>query len=97
MICDKCNFFCCHTYCDTPKLDSVPIDDWFCKWCRSPQNLVLVEDFSHEDSDKENDRRYFTRQTFRNSQDNQANTRTVMNMSLRPRRHRNLVQYYNNL
>ncbi len=33
LICDECEFFCCHTYCCNPPLDHVPIEDWFCRYC----------------------------------------------------------------
>jgi len=33
LICDGCGFYCCHTYCCDPPLESVPLEDWFCKFC----------------------------------------------------------------
>lgn len=44
MVCDNCNFFCCHTYCDIPKLDFVPEDDWICRFCRSQEEEERTEE-----------------------------------------------------
>jgi len=35
LVCDECHFYCCHTYCCTPPLRRVPIDPWFCNFCRT--------------------------------------------------------------
>lgn len=33
LVCDHCGFFCCHTYCCIPAFETVPIEDWYCKFC----------------------------------------------------------------
>ena len=33
LICDKCDFNMCHTYC--MDLDSVPEGEWLCPWCEN--------------------------------------------------------------
>ena len=38
LLCNKCNFYCCHTYCNFPFLDKIPDEDWFCKFCIQKEN-----------------------------------------------------------
>ena len=38
LVCDQCHFYCCHTYCCSPPLRRVPIDPWYCNFCR-PDNM----------------------------------------------------------
>jgi hypothetical protein len=59
MVCDICNFFCCHTYCDTPKLDFVPEDDWLCLFCRSQTTNASEEEAKQ--SQEENNHRVLRR------------------------------------
>lgn len=33
LICDTCNFYCCHIQCLNPPLDAVPEGNWQCKFC----------------------------------------------------------------
>ena len=33
LVCDRCGFFCCHTYCCVPAFETVPLEDWYCKFC----------------------------------------------------------------
>jgi len=33
LVCDNCGFFCCHTYCCVPAYETVPLEDWYCKFC----------------------------------------------------------------
>lgn len=33
LVCDGCDFYCCHIYCDEELLDHVPEGDWYCKYC----------------------------------------------------------------
>jgi hypothetical protein len=33
LICDMCDFYCCHVYCDPELNDVFPSEDWFCKNC----------------------------------------------------------------
>jgi hypothetical protein len=35
LVCDKCHFNVCHTYCDG--LDTIPDDEWFCSECNPPK------------------------------------------------------------
>ena len=34
LVCDSCDFRCCHIYCLEPKLHSVPEGDWICHYCK---------------------------------------------------------------
>jgi hypothetical protein len=38
LICDRCSFYCCHIYCCNPPLESIPLEDWFCKFCEDTSN-----------------------------------------------------------
>jgi hypothetical protein len=38
LICDRCSFYCCHIYCCDPPLESIPLEDWFCKFCEETSN-----------------------------------------------------------
>lgn len=33
LICDSCDFYCCHIYCDPVLRNNIPEGDWFCKYC----------------------------------------------------------------
>ena len=34
LICDRCDWYCCHIYCD-PRLGSrIPDGDWYCRYCQ---------------------------------------------------------------
>eukprot|EP01016_Furgasonia_blochmanni_P043882 TRINITY_DN602_c0_g1_i1.p1 TRINITY_DN602_c0_g1~~TRINITY_DN602_c0_g1_i1.p1 ORF type:complete len:853 (-),score=134.63 TRINITY_DN602_c0_g1_i1:176-2653(-) len=33
LVCDRCNFYCCHTYCLTPPMDTIPDEEWYCDYC----------------------------------------------------------------
>lgn len=37
LICDNCDFYCCHIYCDPSLNNTIPEGDWFCRNC-TPQN-----------------------------------------------------------
>lgn len=34
LICDDCDFYCCHVYCDPDLKGKLPMGDWFCIYCR---------------------------------------------------------------
>mgnify|MGYP003877272357 FL=1 len=34
MICDRCEYRCCHIYCCDPPLSRVPEDEWICTFCK---------------------------------------------------------------
>eukprot|EP01017_Pseudomicrothorax_dubius_P036204 TRINITY_DN5162_c0_g1_i6.p1 TRINITY_DN5162_c0_g1~~TRINITY_DN5162_c0_g1_i6.p1 ORF type:complete len:379 (+),score=43.57 TRINITY_DN5162_c0_g1_i6:66-1202(+) len=34
LVCDECNWSCCHLYCESPPLISVPTGKWFCASCK---------------------------------------------------------------
>lgn len=34
LVCDRCEFHCCHIYCCDPPLSRVPEGDWICVFCR---------------------------------------------------------------
>lgn len=33
LVCDQCNFRCCHLKCMDPPLDFIPASNWYCKFC----------------------------------------------------------------
>lgn len=43
LICDMCDFYCCHVYCDHTLADIFPENDWFCKFCKESIQLSLTE------------------------------------------------------
>ena len=91
IICDKCNFFCCHTYCDNPPLKNVPIGEWYCKWCREEMHMHVIEEISDESEaleiEGEREKKYVTRSVSRNLTENNNNARRT----LRERRNRVLM------
>lgn len=87
MVCDKCNFFCCHTYCETPPLRQVPTEEWFCQTCREDTAESIFEE-SNDDSDTEiENKRYMTRGASSLLSSQQVSQ--TVSMSLRPRRNKN--------
>lgn len=62
LVCDECNFFCCHTYCDKPKLENVPEDDWICIFCREAE----ISEAENEILNNNNFDHRVTRSTTRN-------------------------------
>jgi len=34
LVCDECSFYCCHTYCCNPPLKRIPVDPWYCQFCK---------------------------------------------------------------
>ncbi len=38
LVCEECMFYCCHTFCCNPPFNTVPIDPWYCQFCRPIQN-----------------------------------------------------------
>lgn len=88
LVCDQCNFFCCHTYCESPPLERVPLEEWFCSKCREENEET--NDSLSQDEEKTNEnleeKRYLTRGLLRSqSQQNQSKSYNS-NMNLRPRR-----------
>lgn len=35
LVCEKCNWFCCHIYCLEPPLEEIPDTAWYCSYCAS--------------------------------------------------------------
>lgn len=87
LVCDQCNFFCCHTYCESPPLESVPLEEWFCSKCREENQETNDSLSENEENFNEilGERRYLTRGLLR-SQSQQTHSKSYRNMSLRPRR-----------
>jgi hypothetical protein len=46
LVCDKCNFRCCHTTCLDPPLDFIPAENWYCKFCIA-ENEHLENNFQN--------------------------------------------------
>ena len=47
LLCSKCNYYCCHTFCNEPFLDKIPDGDWFCKFCleKEKKDIPLVNNY----------------------------------------------------
>ena len=39
LVCDQCEFYCCHTYCCNPPLHRVPIEPWYCGFCAQDMDI----------------------------------------------------------
>ena len=37
LICDHCQFHCCHIYCCSPPLQTIPEEDWICVFCNAAE------------------------------------------------------------
>jgi len=35
LICDMCDFYCCHVYCDNRLNNIMPEGDWYCRNCQT--------------------------------------------------------------
>ena len=51
LVCDECNYFVCHTYCDNLQL--IPEGEWKCFDCRSSQFIRRIQRNMEEESEKE--------------------------------------------
>lgn len=40
LICDMCDFNCCHIYCDETLGNTIPEGDWFCRNCQQAQQAI---------------------------------------------------------
>lgn len=73
LICDKCNFFVCHTYCMNPPLDRIPEEEWFCSQCSRTQgngvNIVRNNRNAIRSVEEYNDRRSNLRERLRKNQE----------------------------
>jgi hypothetical protein len=56
LICDRCNFYCCHIYCCHPPLESIPLEDWFCKFCLERPNRRISRSQRREQAAERNQR-----------------------------------------
>ena len=59
LICDRCDFYCCHIYCDPELTNHIPEGDWYCRYCQPALNtlppLDLTLTLSSIDSDHSTD------------------------------------------
>ena len=39
LICDICDFYCCHIFCDPALNNTIPEGDWACRQCANQMNL----------------------------------------------------------
>lgn len=46
LVCDKCNYNICHTYCDG--LDNIPEGNWYCKSCKSRSKAAIKQSKSNK-------------------------------------------------
>lgn len=43
LICDMCDFYCCHVYCDATLRNVFPSNDWYCQFCKNAIQMSLTE------------------------------------------------------
>lgn len=76
LVCDSCNYFCCHTYCLDPPLNHIPEGEWICTYCQMERNNSRSFSYNMENffnSSRRNNNNNFNSNNQRNSRNNNRN------------------------